>query len=74
MQNLLGCKSERVNLSGGTIVLEHLLSGSGARMVVALIHEMKPFEVKSEVASLCVGGGQGTAICLKWESWHTRSD
>jgi len=52
MQNLLGCKSERVNLSGGAIVLRHLLSGSGAMMVVALIHEMKPFGVKPELASL----------------------
>ena len=64
-QNLLVCKSERVDLSGGVILLRHLLSGSGARMVVALLHEMKPFGVKPEPTSLCVGGGQGTAICLK---------
>ena len=52
MQNLLGCKSERVNLFGGAIALRHLLSDSGARMVVVLIHKMKPFGVKPELASL----------------------
>ncbi|MGY8839775.1 hypothetical protein ABXT70_12495 [Candidatus Njordibacter sp. Uisw_039] len=41
------------------------MSGSGARMVVALIHEMKRIGAKRELASLCVGGGQGTAICLE---------
>ena len=46
-------------------MLQHLFSGSDARMVVALIHEMKLLGVKPELASLCVVGGQDTAICLK---------
>ena len=41
------------------------LSGSGVRMVVALIHEMKRIGAKRELASSCVEGGQDTAICLE---------
>lgn len=61
----LGCDPDRVNLSGGAIALGHPLAGSGARIVVALIHEMIRIGARRGLASLCVGGGQATAICLE---------
>ena len=65
MLNWLGCKPESVNLSGHAIALWHLCSGSGAKMVVALLQEMKQKGAKRELESLYFGFGQATAIWLE---------
>lgn len=61
----MGWDPDRINLSGGAIALGHPLAGSGARIVVALIHEMQRRQACKGLASLCIGGGQGVAICLE---------
>jgi acetyl-CoA C-acetyltransferase len=61
----LGVDPDKVNVSGGAIALGHPLAGSGCRIVVTLIHEMMRLNVKRGLASLCIGGGQGVAICLE---------
>ncbi|MCY6383270.1 acetyl-CoA C-acetyltransferase [Hoeflea prorocentri] len=61
----LGVDPAKVNVNGGAIALGHPLAGSGGRTVVALIHEMLRQNAYRGVASLCIGGGQGVAICLE---------
>ncbi len=56
---------ERSNVNGGAIALGHPLGASGNRIIVSLLHEMRRRETEYGVASLCVGGGMGTAIVLK---------
>jgi len=56
---------ERTNVNGGAIALGHPVGASGARIVVTLIHEMKKRNNKLGLASLCIGGGMGTAIIVK---------
>lgn len=53
------------NVNGGAIALGHPLGASGNRILVTLIHEMKKKKVKYGLASLCIGGGMGTAIIIK---------
>ena len=61
----LGCDLDKVNPNGGAIALGHPLAGSGARIVVAVIHELIRTGARRGLASLCIGGGQGTAICVE---------
>ncbi|MGF6906013.1 acetyl-CoA C-acetyltransferase [Fusobacterium sp. PH5-44] len=56
---------ERTNVNGGAIALGHPVGASGNRITVTLIHEMKKRGVDFGLASLCIGGGMGTAIILK---------
>ena len=56
---------EKVNVNGGAIALGHPVGASGARIVVTLIHEMIKRDVKKGLATLCIGGGMGIAICLE---------
>lgn len=56
---------ERTNVNGGAIALGHPVGASGARIVVTLIHEMKKRGAEFGLASLCIGGGMGTAVVLK---------
>lgn len=56
---------ERCNVNGGAIALGHPIGASGNRITVTLIHEMKRSGKKLGLASLCIGGGMGTAIILK---------
>jgi len=56
---------ERCNVNGGAIALGHPIGASGNRIVVSLIHEMKRNNIKTGLASLCIGGGMGTAIIVK---------
>ncbi len=56
---------ERCNVNGGAIALGHPIGASGNRITVSLIHEMKRSGKKIGLASLCIGGGMGTAIILK---------
>lgn len=57
--------SARINVNGGAIALGHPLAGSGCRIVVTLLHEMVRRNARKGLASLCIGGGQGVAICLE---------
>ncbi|PSV45002.1 acetyl-CoA C-acetyltransferase [Photobacterium sp. GB-36] len=56
---------ERANINGGAIALGHPLGASGNRILVSLLHEMRRREDKYGIATLCVGGGMGTAVILK---------
>ncbi|HFD1848811.1 TPA: acetyl-CoA C-acetyltransferase [Streptococcus pyogenes] len=56
---------EIVNVNGGAIALGHPIGASGARILVTLIHEMKKPQVTRGLATLCIGGGQGTAVIVK---------
>ncbi|OQY40965.1 MAG: acetyl-CoA acetyltransferase [Fusobacteriia bacterium 4572_74] len=56
---------DKTNVNGGAIALGHPVGASGNRITTTLIHEMKKREVKFGLASLCIGGGMGTALVLK---------
>lgn len=61
----LGLDHERVNVNGGGCVLGHPIGASGARIMATLIAEMEKRNAKTGVASLCIGGGEATAVCLR---------
>ena len=54
-----------VNVNGGAIALGHPIGASGCRIVVTLLHEMKRRSSKKGLATLCIGGGMGIAMCLE---------
>lgn len=56
---------EHTNLHGGAIALGHPIGASGNRILVSLVHELKMYDKTYGLASLCIGGGMGTAIILK---------
>ena len=56
---------EKVNVNGGAIALGHPIGASGARILVTLIHEMQKRKVAKGLATLCIGGGMGIAMCIK---------
>ncbi|KOO11094.1 acetyl-CoA acetyltransferase, partial [Vibrio xuii] len=56
---------DNANLNGGAIALGHPLGASGNRILVSLIHELNRSNGQYGVASLCVGGGMGTAVVIK---------
>jgi len=56
---------EKVNVNGGAIALGHPIGASGARIVVTLIHEMIKRNSKRGLATLCIGGGMGIAMCIE---------
>ena len=55
----------KVNINGGAIALGHPIGASGARILTSLIHEMKRSDAKKALATLCIGGGMGVAMCLE---------
>ena len=57
--------NERTNINGGAIALGHPIGASGNRIIVSLVYEMLNSEAKVGLASLCIGGGMGTALILK---------
>ncbi len=57
--------NEKVNVNGGAIALGHPIGASGTRVVVTLIHEMIKRDVKKGLATLCIGGGMGIAMCFE---------
>ena len=64
---LLEKAEERVNVNGGAIALGHPLGCSGARIVGTLLHEMKKRDLKTGVATMCIGLGQGVATVFERE-------
>ena len=61
----LSIPEEKVNVNGGAIALGHPIGASGTRILVTLIHEMIKRDVKKGLATLCIGGGMGIAMCLE---------
>src|ERR1700757_3990082 len=61
----LGWNVEKVNVNGGAIALGHPIGASGARVLVTLLHEMQRRNVQKGLATLCIGGGMGIAMCLE---------
>lgn len=61
----LGLDPEKVNVNGGAIALGHPIGASGARILVTLLHEMIKQDLKTGLATLCIGGGQGTSIIVE---------
>ncbi len=61
----LKCELNKINVNGGAIALGHPIGASGARILTSLIYEMKKTKVKTGLATLCIGGGQGTAIIVQ---------
>lgn len=64
----LGLDPERTNVNGGAIALGHPIGASGARILVTLLHEMKRRGSKKGLATLCIGGGMGIALCVERQS------
>ncbi|MFT2109946.1 acetyl-CoA C-acetyltransferase [Marinomonas sp. 2405UD68-3] len=60
----LGWDAEKVNVNGGAIALGHPIGASGCRVLVTLIHEMQKGGAKKGLATLCIGGGMGTALAV----------
>ncbi len=56
---------EKVNVNGGAIALGHPVGASGARVLVTLLHEMQRRDAKKGLATLCIGGGMGIAMCVE---------
>ncbi len=63
----LGWDTEKVNVNGGAIAIGHPIGASGARVLVTLLHEMKRRDAKKGLATLCIGGGMGIAMCVERE-------
>ncbi len=61
----LGIQEEKVNVNGGAIALGHPIGASGTRILVTLIHEMVKRNSKRGLATLCIGGGMGIAMCIE---------
>lgn len=61
----LGLNTEITNVNGGAIALGHPVGASGARILTSLLFEMKKRDAKTGLATLCIGGGQGTSIIVK---------
>ena len=61
----LGWDTSKVNVNGGAIAIGHPIGASGARILVTLLHEMARRDAKKGLATLCIGGGMGVAMCLE---------
>ena len=61
----LGWDTDRVNVNGGAIAIGHPVGASGARILITLLHEMQRRDAKKGLATLCIGGGMGIAMCVE---------
>ena len=61
----LGWDPEKVNVNGGAIALGHPIGASGTRILITLLHEMQRRDAKKALATLCIGGGMGIAMCVE---------
>nr|WP_181017841.1 acetyl-CoA C-acetyltransferase [Sneathiella aquimaris] len=61
----LGWDTDKVNVNGGAIAIGHPIGASGARVLVTLLHEMEKRDVHRGLATLCIGGGMGIAMCVE---------
>ncbi len=60
----IGWDTDKVNVNGGAIAIGHPIGASGTRILITLLHEMKKRDAKKGLATLCIGGGMGIAMCL----------
>src|SRR6195952_1543659 len=60
----LGWDTSKVNVNGGAVAIGHPIGASGARVLVTLLHEMQKRDAKKGLATLCIGGGMGIAMCI----------
>jgi acetyl-CoA C-acetyltransferase len=65
VNKLLGLSTDNVNVNGGAIAIGHPIGASGARIMATLLHEMKRRNSKYGLASLCIGGGEASALIVK---------
>ena len=65
VNKILGLDNSKVNVNGGAVAIGHPIGASGARILVTLIHEMKKRNSKYGLASLCIGGGEASALIVK---------
>ena len=61
----LGWDADKVNVNGGAIALGHPIGASGARILTTLLHELKRTDKSKGLATLCIGGGMGIALCVE---------
>ncbi len=61
----LGWDESKVNVNGGAVALGHPIGASGARILVTLLHEMQKRSAQKGLATLCIGGGMGIAMCVE---------
>jgi acetyl-CoA C-acetyltransferase len=61
----MGWDTSGINVNGGAIALGHPIGASGCRVLVTLLHEMKRRDAKKGLATLCIGGGMGIAMCVE---------
>ena len=61
----MGWDTSKINVNGGAIALGHPIGASGARVLVTLLHEMARRNAHKGLASLCIGGGMGVALCVE---------
>ncbi len=61
----MGWDPDKVNVNGGAIALGHPIGASGARVLVTLLHELKRRDARKGLATLCIGGGMGVALCVE---------
>jgi len=61
----LGLAHDKVNVHGGACALGHPVGASGARIIVTLMNALEKYDLKKGVASLCIGGGEGTAVAIE---------
>ena len=61
----MGWDTDKVNVNGGAIAIGHPIGASGARILVTLLHEMQRRDAKKGLATLCIGGGMGVALCVE---------
>src|SRR5207249_6471090 len=61
----LGWDIDKVNVNGGAIALGHPIGASGARVLTSLLYEMQKRDAKKGLATLCIGGGMGVAMCVE---------
>jgi acetyl-CoA C-acetyltransferase len=65
VNKLLGLDTAKVNVNGGAIAIGHPIGASGARILVTLLHEMGRRDAHKGLATLCIGGGMGVALCVE---------
>jgi acetyl-CoA acetyltransferase family protein len=63
-QRELGIDNAKLNVNGGAIAIGHPVGASGARVLITLLHEMQKRDAKKGLATLCIGGGMGIAMCI----------
>jgi acetyl-CoA C-acetyltransferase len=61
----LDIPADKININGGACALGHPIGATGARIIVTLLHALQTHGLKRGIASLCIGGGEATAIAIE---------